>query len=238
MTRRRDDPPTALERVFQWLGGALFVGALACCGYSYVKVWSSAPAGALEFNGRAIAIDAILFSLFAAHHSVFAREPVKHWLTRSVPERLLRSVYVWIASTLLIVVCLAWQPIGGELYNVRGWRAVLHAAIQLAGIAVIAGAVRTIDALELAGIRPHSTRQSLQITGPYGWVRHPLYFGWLLTTFGAAHMTGDRLIFAVISAFYLVIAVPFEERSLIASFGRDYIEYQRQVRWRMLPYVY
>ena len=238
MTRRGDDPPHPLERVFQWLGGALFVGALGCCGYSYAEVWSSAPAGTSAFDGRAIAIDTILFSLFAAHHSVFAREPVKGWLARSVPERLLRSVYVWIASTLLIVVCLAWQPIGGEIYNVRGWRAVLHAAIQLAGIAVVAGAVRTIDALELAGIRAHSTRQSLQITGPYGWVRHPLYFGWLLVTFGAAHMTGDRLIFAVISAFYLVIAVPFEERSLIASFGRDYTQYQRQVRWRMLPYVY
>jgi protein-S-isoprenylcysteine O-methyltransferase Ste14 len=238
MTRRRDDPLSPLERAFQWLGGALFVSALAYCGYSFAEVWSSVPAGTAECNGRAIVIDAIIFSAFAAHHSVFAREPVKRWLMRLIPEPLLRSFYVWIASALLIAVCFAWQPIGGEIYEVRGWRAGLHAAIQLAGILVIAGAVRTIDALELAGIRPHSTRQSLQITGPYRLVRHPLYFGWLLTTFGAAHMTGDRLIFAVISAFYLVIAVPFEERSLIASFGADYTSYQRQVRWRMLPYVY
>jgi protein-S-isoprenylcysteine O-methyltransferase Ste14 len=172
------------------------------------------------------------------HHSVFARERVKRWMTRLVPEPLMRSVYVWLASLLLIAVCAAWQPVGGEVYHMHGWHAVVHASIQLAGVIVIAGAVRTIDALELAGIRHHSYRQSLQIVGPYRWVRHPLYFGWLLATFGAAHMTGDRLIFAAISAFYLLIAVPFEERSLIASFGEDYTRYQRQVRWRMVPFVY
>jgi protein-S-isoprenylcysteine O-methyltransferase Ste14 len=242
MTRRRDDQLNPLERVFQWLGGALFVSALGYCAYSFIDVWSRTPltlrSGAADFNGRAIVVDAILFTAFATHHSLFAREAVKRRLTGLVPERLLRSLYVWIASVLLIVVCCAWRPIGGEVYDVHGWRAALHAAIQIAGIVVVAGAVRTIDALELAGIRPHSSRQSLQITGPYRWVRHPLYFGWLLATFGAAHMTGDRLIFAVISAFYLVIAVPFEERSLVASFGGDYTNYQRQVRWRMLPYVY
>ena len=40
---------------------------------------------------------------------------------------------------------------------------------------------------------------ALQISGPYRLVRHPLYLGWLLAVFGAAHMTGDRLMFAAIS---------------------------------------
>ena len=225
---------TKFFSLFQWLGAVLFVGALAFCGTTFLIVWSHAPA----FNGRAIAVDVILFTAFAAHHSVFARDPVKHWLARFIPEPLLRSAYVWIASLLLIAVCVVWQPVGGEVYDVKGWRAVLHAAIQIAGVLVIAGAVRTIDALELAGVRPHGIRQSLQVVGPYKWVRHPLYLGWLLATFGAAHMTGDRLIFAGISVFYLAIAVPFEERSLIDSFGGEYTSYQRQVRWRMVPYVY
>jgi protein-S-isoprenylcysteine O-methyltransferase Ste14 len=110
--------------------------------------------------------------------------------------------------------------------------------VQLAGLLLIAGAVRAIDALELAGIRTHSRSDSLQITGPYHLVRHPLYLGWMLATFGPAHMTGDRLAFAAISAFYLVIAVPFEERSLAADFGDAYRRYQVLVRWRIVPYVY
>jgi methanethiol S-methyltransferase len=220
--------------VFQWLGGGVFVAALALCGYSYVVIWARST----PFDSGAIAIDCVLFTAFAAHHSVFAREPVKRWLVKLVPEGLLRSVYVWIASLLLILMCVGWQPVGGDVYHVHGWRALAHAAVQLAGVLIIASAVRAIDALELAGIRSHVGDDSLQIGGPYRLVRHPLYLGWLVATFGAAHMTGDRLLFAGISVFYLIIAVPFEERSLVRSFGQHYSQYQQLVRWRIVPYVY
>ncbi len=217
-----------------WAGGALFVGALAFCGYTYAMTWSRAGA----FDPAAAAIDCLLFTVFALHHSLFARDTVKQWLSAAVPAPLLRSVYVWIASVLLIAMCLGWQPVGGEMYRHAGLLAVAHAAVQLAGIAVIAQAVRAIDALELAGIRRHSGPESLQIVGPYRFVRHPIYTGWLLLTFGAAHMTGDRLIFAGISTFYLIVAMPFEERSLGMSFGAAYDDYKRQVPYRLVPYVY
>lgn len=225
---------TRFETAFVWTGGALFVGALTFCAYSFAVIWSKA----LPFDRAAIAADALLFSVFALHHSLFAREAVKGWLARIVPAALLRSAYVWIASTLLIGVCLAWQPVGGDLYRHTGLSAAMHGAIQLIGVLIIFLAVRTIDALELAGIHPLSGAESLQIVGPYRWVRHPLYSGWLLVTFGAAHMTGDRAIFAAISTFYLLIAMPFEERSLVMSFGSAYRDYQRRVRHRIIPYVY
>jgi protein-S-isoprenylcysteine O-methyltransferase Ste14 len=234
MTRRRDDQLNPLERVFQWTGGALFVGALAFFAYSFGIAWSR-PA---TLSALAIPIDAVLFTAFAAHHSVFAREGVKRMLRQVVPDRLLRAVYVWVASLLLIVVCAAWQPIGGEVYHVQGWRAVAHAVVQIGGVLIVASAVRTIDALDLAGIRPHSADEALQIAGPYRWVRHPLYLGWLLATFGPAHMTGDRLFFAGIAAFYLLIAIPLEEQSLGADLGAAYASYRKRVRWRIVPYVY
>jgi methanethiol S-methyltransferase len=222
------------ERVFRWAGGAAFAGALAFCAYTFVFVWSRDA----EFNGAAIAMDALLFTIFATHHSVFAREPVKSLVARLIPDLLLRSSYVWIASLLLMSVCGLWQAIGGEVYDVGGWRATAHAGVQLAGLLLIAGAVRKIDALELAGIREQTRHQPLQITGPYRWVRHPLYLGWLLATFGAAHMTADRLVFAGVSALYLVIAMPIEERALRRSFGETYARYEQRVRWRVVPYLY
>jgi protein-S-isoprenylcysteine O-methyltransferase Ste14 len=78
----------------------------------------------------------------------------------------------------------------------------------------------------------------LVTTGLYGFVRHPLYFGWMLLVCAAPHMTMTRLTFAVFSTSYLAIAIPFEERALIRVFGPQYREYQRRVRWRMLPGVY
>jgi protein-S-isoprenylcysteine O-methyltransferase Ste14 len=78
----------------------------------------------------------------------------------------------------------------------------------------------------------------LETTGLYALVRHPLYFAWVLLVFGAPHMTGTRLAFALVSTAYLALAVPLEERSLIRVFGDEYRAYQRKVRWRMVPGLY
>jgi protein-S-isoprenylcysteine O-methyltransferase Ste14 len=110
--------------------------------------------------------------------------------------------------------------------------------VQLYGLWLIVEAVRGIDPLELAGIRGETERGPLQIKGPYGLVRHPLYFGWVLVVLGAAHMTGDRLAFGAITTVYLVIAIPWEERSLTRSFGEEYARYTRAVRWRIVPFIY
>ena len=223
------------ERLFVWVGGVLFVTSLAVCAWWYLFVLGRPRP---RMGWLPIVVDAILVTVFALHHSVFAREPIKRTMAAAIPDVLLRSVYVWIASLLLILVCLLWQPVGGDLYDATGWRAVAHASVQLAGIAVIAQSVRAIDPLELAGIRPSSGSDGLQMGGPYRLVRHPLYSGWMLAAFGAAHMTGDRLAFAVLTSLYLMIAIPWEERSLVRSFGESYRRYQQQVRWRMIPFIY
>jgi len=230
---------TIFERLFVWLGGAIFVGALLFAVWWY-SVWLATAA---PFAGAgAIAADTVLFSLFALHHSLFARDAVKRAMARVIPERLLRSVYVWIASVLLALVFVLWQPIGGEVYDDGGSLAIGHLIAQLAGIVLIALSVRAIDPLELAGIRQPGERRpagaGLQISGPYRLVRHPLYLGWTLAVFGVAHMTGDRLAFSIVSTLYLAIAVPWEERSLIDTFGDDYVRYQRLVPWRMIPFIY
>ena len=237
MTRSPDDQITGFERLFVWLGGALFVASIAAGAYCFLVRWSNA-AGLVHARRRSLVADALLFGVFAVHHSLFAREGVKHRLATLVPQRLLRSLYVWSASVLFLLVCAVWRPLGGDVYWVSGWRATGHACVQLAGIWLIAYSLRTIDPLELAGIRGSSLSDTLQISGPYRWVRHPLYLGWLLAVFGAAHMTGDRLAFAAISSIYLFVAVPWEERSLVRTFGEPYEGYKRRVRWRIVPYVY
>jgi protein-S-isoprenylcysteine O-methyltransferase Ste14 len=78
----------------------------------------------------------------------------------------------------------------------------------------------------------------LTISGPYRWLRHPIYLGWVMFVFGAPEMTAGRLLFATISTVYLIVAIPYEERSLAAEFGSAYSEYQRQVRWRLVPGVW
>jgi methanethiol S-methyltransferase len=222
-------------RAFVWIGGALFVASLGVCAWSYVFVLGRpAPLAGWE----PVSIDAGLITMFALHHSLFARARVKDWLARTVSVGVVRSIYVWIASLLLMLVSLGWRPIGGEVYSATGLLAVALAGVQLGGLWIAARSVARIDPLELAGIRPPARTQGLQATGPYRWVRHPLYLGWALMAFGAAHMTGDRLAFATTTTAYLIVAIPWEERSLRQSVGEDYVRYVRDVKWRMIPFIY
>jgi protein-S-isoprenylcysteine O-methyltransferase Ste14 len=223
------------ERLFVWAGGASFVLSLAFAWWWYA-VWLGLVRPLTGW--RPLLIDALLFSAFALHHSALARPSAKTLLARLFPERLLRSIYVWTASILFILVCLFWQPIGGTLFETTGPGAFMHAAAQAAGLLLIALSARAIDGLELAGIRAGVTRQDLQVTGPYRLVRHPLYLGWILAVFGAARMTGDRFVFAAISSLYLIVAVKWEERALEREFGGAYRGYKERVRWRIVPYIY
>lgn len=226
------------ERVFVWLGGAVFVGSLTLCFYAFFFLWSGGHSFPTVPSWQALAVDAALFTVFAAHHSLFARDHVKAWMAAIVPDRLIRSVYVWTASLLLALVVVAWRPVGGDLYRAGGWTRYGHTLIQLAGIALIARSVRVIEALELAGIRSGGRPGALQTAGPYRFVRHPLYSGWMLIVFGAAHMTGDRAAFAAMTTLYLLMAMPWEERSLERTFGDAYAHYKRRVPWRLIPFVY
>jgi protein-S-isoprenylcysteine O-methyltransferase Ste14 len=227
-----------MERVFVWAGGGAFVGSLALTLWLYAVRFADARA-ASGSKATAIVLDTLLFGLFALHHSLFAREWAKHLVARVVPDRLIRSVYVWVASLCLAAMCFAWVPVGGEFYRLTGWVSWLCAGVQLLGVWMTYYAVSAINALDLAGIRSGKPEPvSLQVRGVYGVVRHPVYTGWVLMVFGTAHMTGDRLLFAVITSAYLVLAVPWEERSLVREFGPGYRNYQARVRWRIVPFIY
>jgi len=68
----------------------------------------------------------------------------------------------------------------------------------------------------------------LIITGPYAWVRHPLYAtgGMLFIGIGLMAANWFILLFASLAvALISRIAVPLEERALVAKFGDDYRGY-------------
>lgn len=226
-----------------WIGGGAFVASLLYFLYFYfVRLGRPVAPGGWA---APVAVDVLLFAAFAVHHSVMPRAAVKRWFSSVAPAPLERTVYVWIASILLALVCLLWRDVPGLVYDLRGaWGWVLR-LIQVMGIALIVRASARLDVLDLAGIRQvqgttHHPRQPapLQLTGPYALVRHPIYLGWIALVFVSPHMTANRLAFAVISTIYLVIGTELEERSLRQAFGESYREYERKVRWKIVPGIY
>ncbi len=198
---------------------------------------------------ESIAVNCALFTAFAMHHSALARTGAKAWINRAVGPDRERTLYVWVASLLFFAVAGLWRPVAGVLWSLDGWAAWIAWAGQLAGVAMTVWSAGALGVMELAGLRrapkpvspmPGSSRsdRALRDTGPYGFVRHPIYFSWLLLVWSVPVMNGTRLSFALISTLYLVVAIPFEERSLVAHFGPAYTRYQAKVRSRMLPFVY
>jgi methanethiol S-methyltransferase len=234
-------------RTFAWTGAAAFLGSLLFFLYQYLVTFGRAtPTGAWL---PPAAVNLALFSVFALHHSLLARTPMREAVRRIAPPALERALYTWTASILFFIVCYGWQPVPGVLYAApNGWRWTGY-AVQLTGLILAHLGSAAIDVLDLAGVRqvmtatqrrdlPDAEHAPLKTDGVYGFVRHPIYFGWFLLVFGTPVMTATRLVFAVISTAYLAIAVPWEERSLVEVFGERYEGYRARVRWRMLPGIY
>jgi protein-S-isoprenylcysteine O-methyltransferase Ste14 len=235
--------PSSAARAFQFGGALLFFASLTYFLTRYIVDFGRPVAGTPAAS--AVVWDAALFTAFALHHSVFARRPVRAWIARHAPPPLERSVYVWIASLLFLAVCAFWRPIPGVVWNVQDdWKGVLY-GIQALGVVMTVVSAAALDVRELAGLSPITATTSsgeespvFKTTGPYGWVRHPIYAGWFLMVLPVTPMTMTRFVFAVVSCAYLMMAIPWEERTLLRTSGGAYRTYMKQVRWRLLPGLY
>ena len=65
--------------------------------------------------------------------------------------------------------------------------------------------------------------------GPYRFVRHPLYVGWITAFWATPTMTVTHLVFALGMTAYILVAIPFEERNLVTYHGKRYADYRRRV---------
>jgi methanethiol S-methyltransferase len=227
-----------VKKLFRWSGALVFLFSLLSLPAAYFFRWGTPP-----LDDRRAVIDSIfnigLFTIFAMHHSIMARTGAKRWITRIVPSDMERSVYVWIASLLFIAVCFLWRLLPGSVWETRGPGVMLY-IVQLFGVALTIAGARVVGVWELAGITQPDPSKPVEFRkeGPFAIVRHPIYLGWILMVFATPVMTMTRLLFAVVSTAYLIVAIPWEEASLVAAFGERYQRYQHEVRSRLIPGVW
>jgi methanethiol S-methyltransferase len=174
---------------------------------------------------------------YGALHSVLASRAFKRYIYSRFPKltpyyRLLYNL----VAVLLLIVLLYYQAGFSPL---RLWPASIPltvVGISMAGIGLGVGvlALRQYDLSEflgLDGIQARNKAQHLQTHGLSGWVRHPLYLGFLLMLWGMwlFEPTLTNLLMNLCLSVYIRVGIYFEEKKLLQDFGQKYYDYQQRV---------
>ncbi len=195
-----------------------------------------------------MAQDALLVCMFAVFLYVHARRVVADGALTSAPFAVEQALLVWMFLTRRRSVATSTRVFDWLAATGGGWlpfflqpQGGLPAAAEMAGTAIqVAGLTCTIICFSYLGrsFGIVAANRGLKTHGPYGIVRHPIYFshsvtmtGFLIANFHPINVA----MLAVITACQL-LRIRAEERVLTES--GDYAVYKAAVRWRLLPGIF
>jgi protein-S-isoprenylcysteine O-methyltransferase Ste14 len=127
-----------------------------------------------------------------------------------------------------------------------GWTGALVSAWHIAGAVLLAaglglgGWAMIVNAYFSTAVRIQTDRgQTVCRAGPYRFVRHPGYVGFILQSLATSLLLGSvwGLIPAITSGALLVIRTTFEDRTLQSELP-GYADYVGEVRYRLVPGVW
>lgn len=191
--------------------------------------------GAAELSIGAIVFNLIIFFIFPLQHSILARPAIKKRIHNLLPAPLERSVYVFTSGIAMAIVLLFWQTSGPELFRFKS--ALPFDIVFYVALILILFALRTMDHNSMFGLAQgysmwkHTELPSvtLKTSGLYEYIRHPLTSLLIVALWSHESMTVSRLEFNILFTAYSIAGTYFEERDLVRSFGKDYLEYRSKV---------
>jgi len=171
-----------------------------------------------------------LWLLWLVYWIVSARRTKTDERRESVPSQWLHSGLM-IAGAIVMTFPQNLPPeFNKRLIAEREWVYWLSAAIVAAGLAFACWA-RAILGANWSAVVVLKHGHELIRSGPYRYVRHPIYTGLLVALFGTALETGAWR--GIIGFALIAIAVAYkyraEEAFMMQKFGEDYVRYRAEV---------
>lgn len=192
----------------------------------------------------------ISFVIWALVHSVSASTSTKTAFRKRFGERAYQGQYRLLYNlisvvTFLPILYILWLQIPQiKLWSIPFPWYFLTMGIQLLALIGLAISLLQTDVWSFVGLRQAfrfmqgvedpAVPEQFVTSGTYGWVRHPLYFFSLVILWLNPEMTLGSLLFNVLATLYFWIGSVYEERRLLAAYGEDYEDYQRDVP-RLFP---
>jgi protein-S-isoprenylcysteine O-methyltransferase Ste14 len=139
-----------------------------------------------------------------------------------------------VAAVALYVLNLSWAP--WSFVQLPAWLRWTGVGLCLAAVALITAAHRALDGSFSPTIRLRRHHR-LVTTGPYRYVRHPMYAAYLLLFLGAFLLSANWVIGAGgvgVIATLMTLRLVGEERRLVERFGGAWLSY-REATGAFLP---
>jgi protein-S-isoprenylcysteine O-methyltransferase Ste14 len=123
------------------------------------------------------------------------------------------------------------------------WSTVLPYAVAAGDILVALGLLVIFFVFKentfTSAIIEVGTEQKIISTGPYAFVRHPMYTGGLIMLLGVPLALGSWWgLFTIIPITLVIIWRLLDEEKFLAKNLSGYSEYQNKVRYRLLPFIW
>lgn len=125
-------------------------------------------------------------------------------------------------------------------YNLQLYLAIISIPLALSGAILRLGAFYTARSNFHHLIRDEVEEGHILVTeGIYSWERHPGYLGFFTFSIFSQVLLGNPLSFLAFSYVlqsFFAKRIEYEEVTLIAIFGQEYIEYRKNVKCH-IPYI-
>ena len=192
------------------------------------------PKPGLIVRWQIIFLSVICSVLFATQPRLSIKESKKHRGT----DR--HTVWIIIAVTAIgqITSVIEWAYFSPTHKRNNIW-IVAGAILLIAGTAFRLYAIHILGKLFTSTVQIKKEHQ-IVTAGPYKFLRHPSYTGAYAAMLGSAiflHSISGILIFGAGMFFVYHLRIKAEERSLIAQFKKEYLEYCKHT-YRMIPFIW